>query len=343
MEMSAEVAITRMDRRRLSWPGQPQNALRPGLKNPRRTAPSGACGATERILAKLLRFSDLHVNLNALLLFFRVEGLPALPASLSMYDFDELRPATDALWEAIAARLTDRGIAAPPSLTRGPPLIDLWTDPALLLAQTCGYPLVTGLAGKVALLATPRYDAPGCEGTLYRSAIVVRATDPAATLADLRGRRCAVNNVDSNSGMNLLRAAIAPLADGGRFFGAIITTGGHAASVRAVAGGDADVAAIDCVTWAHLRHLRPYETRGLRVLGWTSATQGLPLITSLHTDAPTRNALLGALDDVARDPALAPVRSQLRLDGFGALTLGDYEPVLALERMAQAAGYPVLQ
>jgi ABC-type phosphate/phosphonate transport system substrate-binding protein len=260
-----------------------------------------------------------------------------------MYDFDELRPVTDALWEAIAARLTDRGIAAPPSLTRGPPLIDLWTDPALLLAQTCGYPLVTGLAGKVALLATPRYDAPGCEGTLYRSAIVVRATDPAATLADLRGRRCAVNNVDSNSGMNLLRAAIAPLADGGRFFGAIITTGGHAASVRAVAGGDADVAAIDCVTWAHLRHLRPSETRGLRVLGWTSATQGLPLITSLHTDAPTRNALLGALDDVARDPALAPVRSQLRLDGFGTLTLGDYEPVLALERMAQAAGYPVLQ
>jgi len=260
-----------------------------------------------------------------------------------MYDFEELRPATDALWQAIAARLTDRGVAAPAALTRGVPLDDVWTDPALLLAQTCGYPLVTTLAGKVALLATPRYDAPGCEGTLYRSAIIVRATDPAASLADLRGRRCAVNTADSNSGMNLLRAAIAPLAGGqAQFFGAILTTGGHAASISAVAGDLADVAAIDCITWAHIQRLRPSETRGLRVLGWTEATPGLPLITSRLTDAPTRRALMAALHDVARDPALASVRSDLRLAGFEALTLGDYESILAHERAAQATFYPVL-
>jgi len=261
-----------------------------------------------------------------------------------MYDFDELRPATDALWAAIATRLADRGIAAPASLARGKPLIDLWTDPALLLAQTCGYPLVTALACKVALLATPRYDAPGCEGAFYRSAIIVRATDSATSLADLRGRRCAVNTADSNSGMNLLRAAIAPLAGGqAQFFGAILTTGGHAASISTVAGDQADVAAIDCISWAHIQRLRPSETRGLRVLGWTEATPGLPLITSRLTDAPTSRALLAALDDVARDPTLATVRSDLRLEGFEALNLGAYDAVLALERASLAAGYPVLE
>jgi ABC-type phosphate/phosphonate transport system substrate-binding protein len=81
----------------------------------------------------------------------------------------------------------------------------------------------------------------------------------------------------------------------------------------------------------------------LRVLAWTEASPGLPLITSRHIDAATRSALLRALDDVARDPALAPVRDALRLEGFERLTFEDYGSVLALERRAQAAGYGVLQ
>jgi len=110
-----------------------------------------------------------------------------LRAALPMYDFPQLTGATDALWSAIAARLTERGVAAPTALTRGVPLDDLWADPALLLAQTCGYPLVTTLAGRVTLVATPCYRADGCDGAWYRSAIVVRASDSASSLADLRG------------------------------------------------------------------------------------------------------------------------------------------------------------
>ena len=50
--------------------------------------------------------------------------------------------------------------------------------------------------------------------------------------------------------MNALRAVIAPLAEGGRFFAEIIETGGHAASLDLVAAGGADVAAIDAVSLA---------------------------------------------------------------------------------------------
>jgi ABC-type phosphate/phosphonate transport system substrate-binding protein len=224
------------------------------------------------------------------------------------------------------------------------PLHELWTDPDLLLAQTCGYPLVTSLAGKVTLLATPCYNAPGCDGPLYRSAIIVRADDPATTLAGLRGRRCAINDPASNSGMNVLRAAVAPLAQGApRFFSEIITTGAHAASVHAVATALADVAAIDCITWAHLQQLRPGETSGLRVLGWTDATPGLPLITSPHTDAPTRHALLLALDDAAKDHGLASARSALLLTGFAQLLPEDYDPILAFEQRAEATSYDLLR
>jgi len=261
-----------------------------------------------------------------------------------MYDFDELRIATDALWGAIARGLGEEGIAAPAVLERGRALGEVWTDPLLLLAQTCGYPLVTALAGKVAVVATPRYRAAGCEGAWYRSAIIVRANAPAACLADLRGHRCAVNGADSNSGMNMLRAAVAPIAGGTpMFFSEMVVTGGHEASVRAVAGGDADVAAIDCVTWAHLRNLRPHAVRGLRVLGWTEPSPGLPLITSLATGAATRRAVARVLEDVARNEALAAVRAALLLEGFEAVPLPAYDVILAAERRAQALGYPALR
>ncbi len=260
----------------------------------------------------------------------------SLIAALPMYDFEELRPETDALWSGIAARLLDQGIEAPGSLLRGPPLADIWTDPDLLLAQSCGYPLMTSLAGRVTLVATPCYSAEGCDGILYRSAIIVRATDTATVLADLHGRCCAVNGADSNSGMNVLRAAIAPLARGaGPFFGAVLTTGSHAASVRAVALGEADVAAVDCVTWAHLRALRPSETRGLRVLDWSDATPGLPFITSGRRDGATIGALRGALADVVSAP--------LFLSGVEFVPLRAYDAILALERRAQAMGYAVLR
>jgi ABC-type phosphate/phosphonate transport system substrate-binding protein len=256
-----------------------------------------------------------------------------------MYDLPELRWATDALWAAIAARVP----GTPAVLERARPLMDVWTDPDLVLAQTCGYPLVTSLAGRVRVVATPRYVAEGCEGASYRSAVIVRADDNAVCLADLRGRRCAVNGFDSQSGMNALRAAVAPLAEGGRFFGEVVTTGAHAASARAVACGDADVAAVDCVTWALLQRVRPAETRGLRVLAWTVASPGLPLITSMKADAATLGALVAALGLVAEDQALAPVREALLLAGFEVLPAGAYGSILAMEHQAVSLGYPILQ
>ncbi len=261
-----------------------------------------------------------------------------------MYDLPELRADTDALWAGIAARLRAHGVAAPAGLWRGGELAAVWTDPRLLLGQTCGYPLVTSLAGRVSVVATPCYLAQGCDGPLYRSAVVVRQADTSASLADLRGRRCALNDAASNSGTNVLRAAIAPLAAGAaRFFSQVVVTGAHAASVAAVANGQADVAAVDCVTWAHLQRFRPETAGRLRVLAWTEATPGLPLVTASATSGATRAILGGALDEVSADPALAGTRAALLLGGFVQVAAESYGRIAELERRAVLAGYPVLQ
>jgi ABC-type phosphate/phosphonate transport system substrate-binding protein len=271
---------------------------------------------------------------------FNASVFGASVASLAMYDFPELAAANDALWSAIAARLEDDGVGEVPSrLTREGPPEETWTNPALLLAQTCGYPLATSLQGRVQLVATPRYRALGCDGAFHRSAVVVRNDALATCLADLRGARCALNDRTSNSGMNLLRVEIAPLARGQAFFGAVTITGSHEASAGLVASGDADVAAIDCVTWAHLQRFRPATTKHLRVLMWTVRSPGLPLITGARTDAATRAALGRALDAVATDPALSDVRGELMLDGFNALPASQYHAILYLEQIAIAQGY----
>jgi ABC-type phosphate/phosphonate transport system substrate-binding protein len=260
-----------------------------------------------------------------------------------MYDFPPLRGATDSFWSAIAARLRAAGIAdVPAELTRDIGHVATWRDRRLLFGQACQYPLATTWHEAVQLLAVPAYTAPGCEGSRYRSAIIVQAENPARRLEHLRGRRCAVNERDSNSGSNLLRAAIAPLAIEGRFFGAVELTGAHLASVRAVAEGRADVAAIDCVSYAHIQRFNPELTSRLRILDFTPSSPGLPYVTARGCEASTVSALRAALASVLADPALAAVRAALLLTGIDFTVDEDYVEVRRLERAALEHGYPQL-
>jgi ABC-type phosphate/phosphonate transport system substrate-binding protein len=271
-------------------------------------------------------------------------GEAARIAALPMYDWPELQAANDALWAAIANSLRTAGVPdVPERLTRDTELTAIWTSPELLMAQTCGYPLATSLAGRVRLLATPRYRAPGCEGPFRRSAIVVEAHGRADHLADLRGATCAVNDHASDSGMNLLRASIAPLADGRPFFADVIVTGSHLASAEAVANGDADVAAIDAVTYAHLLRLRPTVANRLRLLAWTARTPSLPLIAASTLDVEAIDHLRAALGAAVTDPGLRDARDSLLLQGFSRLPQARYRQTLHLEERARELGYAHLQ
>jgi ABC-type phosphate/phosphonate transport system substrate-binding protein len=267
-------------------------------------------------------------------------------ASLPMYDFPELRAAHDAFWSAVAERLNSAGLRdVPRELTRDVGHAEVWRDPSLLFAQGCEYPLAKSFADRVRLVATPMYSAAGCEGARYCSAVVVRGSvvDDVATLADLRGRRCAINELESNSGMNLLRAAVAPLATGGRFFGSVAVSGSHLRSVEMVASGEADVASVDCVSFALFQRLYPAVVSELRVLCWTPSSPCLPFITARSASDSTVRALRSALADVFDDAALAPAREQLLLRGVDLEPREGFGEVLALERGAVEAGYPTIR
>ena len=175
---------------------------------------------------------------------------------------------------------------------------------------------MAGLRGAVTLIAAPEYAFPGCESVAHRSFIVRRAGDPRRELAEYRGATAAINAPDSNTGMNLFRAAIAPIAGRAPFFRAIAVTGSHEASLTAVAEGEADLASIDCVSFALIERGRPELVERVAVIAESPLSPGLPFIMSAGLGAPTiaavREALLAALADPNLAEALRHAGSQGR-------------------------------
>jgi ABC-type phosphate/phosphonate transport system substrate-binding protein len=264
-------------------------------------------------------------------------------ASLPMYNPAEDRGASAALWRGIAHHLVRAGIAdVPERLLDRPPIPDHWLSDDLLFSQTCGYPLTHALKDKVQLLATPCYEAEGCEGSSYCSFVIVAADSPTASLADLRGRRLAFNTPDSQSGMNALRALVAPVAERKKFFGEVIETGSHSASLAYVASGKADVAAIDCVSFALFSRRGRADTRRVRILCRTASAPNLPFITAGSTTPERVQRLRDGLRAAMADPALAGARQALLLKDIMLLPESAYQPLVDMERDAERLGYPRL-
>ncbi len=264
-------------------------------------------------------------------------------ASLAMYvSPPPVAEATELFWEALGNRIRGYGLDAPAMLNHEIRYDEAWLDPDLLFGQTCGYPYVQRLRGKVQLVATPIYGLPGCIGPLKCSFIIVAADSKVASVEDLRGGRAAINEPGSNSGYNLFRHFIAPHAKDGRFFSSVVETGGHRASIEAVANGTADVAAIDCVTFGNTLRFDPARVAGVRILAETAKGPGLPFITSASTSVGELAALRRALAETISDKGLSSVCDTLSLRGVEVLGDSDYDVLAGYDREAAAHGYPAI-
>jgi ABC-type phosphate/phosphonate transport system substrate-binding protein len=269
-------------------------------------------------------------------------GGAALIAILPMYDFPCTAAANDELWASISARLAEAGVQASPRLTRDGDLAEFWRNPGLVFGQTCGYPYVTALKKTVTLVAAPEYSFPGCESASHRSFIIRRATDSRIALNEFCGAIAALNAHDSNTGMNLFRASVAPIAGGKTFFSAIVLTGSHEASVAAVAEGEADLASIDCVSFALLGRGRPELIDRVAIVAESPLSPCLPFIASANLTAPMIAAVREALFEALADPDLAETRATLGLTGARIAAPADYDRVMEIEREAAAMGYAEL-
>ncbi|MCC0036896.1 MAG: PhnD/SsuA/transferrin family substrate-binding protein [Hoeflea sp.] len=251
--------------------------------------------------------------------------------SLPMYDWPEVREATDSLWQAIHLHLAQRGIDAPGALVRGNDPEALWTDPALILSQTCGYPYANRLADKVTLVGTPTHAVTGAAPGRYFSVFVARKSQAPQHLAELSQMRFAYNMAHSQSGF---AAPVRLLASGGHSSSPQpLETGAHRASIIAVATGAADWAAIDAVAWELARRHEP-AADDLVVFARTPETPALPLITG--TGNAGRAGIIADAVEAAIGELDPDVRDALFVTGLVRFKPEDYAPLAAPLPVRQA-------
>ena len=246
-------------------------------------------------------------------------------ATLPMYAEPELRPVIERWWTGVAGHLRDQGVAdVPDALTWSEDRYRPWRSPDLLFSQTCGHPLVHSVGSSVRVVATPHYEAPGCEGPRYRSFVLVREDTEDRSIGELRGKRLAVNGLDSWSGYRVWGRILSASVDVEEMFGDVVITGSHRESVRKVREGRADVCAVDCVSHALLGDRAPDELAGTHILGRTPLQPALPFITGRATTEGELVRIRKGLFAALTDPGLADARSALLLAGASVLTEATY-------------------
>lgn len=242
-------------------------------------------------------------------------------ATLSMYDWPEIRLATDTYWKALQASLSDRGFSPPATLSRVEDPMLLWQSPNLLLGQTCGLPYTQALQEKTSLIGTPAYDIC-CGAGSYYSAIIVRDESKFNKLTDLADARFGYNDKLSQSGFaafyyQMKTDALLPCVLHHQ-----IKTGSHRKSIQAVADGTVDVAAIDAVSWELAKRHEPAAAT-LRVIKTTNPTPGLPYISARRSARDVDQIHLAVIDAMAS--LEESIREDLLLMGFAATQDTDYQ------------------
>ncbi|HEY8678584.1 MAG TPA: PhnD/SsuA/transferrin family substrate-binding protein [Candidatus Dormibacteraeota bacterium] len=216
------------------------------------------------------------------------------------------------------------------------------TDGVVDVAFICGWPYVQ-LADRrpsaVALLAAPILaEAEHGGEPSYCSRVIVRAGSPFQTFADLRGCTWAYNEPASYSGYlatydQLLRVGVTR-----DFFGRMVETGWHEASIGMVQRGEIDASAIDCQVLDVAMRRDPGLASAVRVLTTFRPAPIQPVVAGRHLPPPLRDGLRRALLNLASDRQGRQRLADGNVVRFVAMDDRHYDPIRDRERAVRAAG-----
>ena len=273
---------------------------------------------------------------DAALYDFRMDKIASLP----WYYFPHLAPHYDALWRHVARELRGAGVEGVPAALADPMAYRAhWgDDDRLLLTQCCGYHVATG-AQDLQVVAAPHFEIEGVAPGEYRSLIVMNKKSTARTLSDFK-QGCAVfNENQSFSGYTAMLCTIPPQFQGDQFFSELTPAGTHHEAMKLIAAGEADVAAIDAVTYELLTSYDSELAANLRWIEQTEPAEAPPFVTSRRLPERDVNALRDALVGVSRsrEPSVRDALKALRIRAIVDATNEDYYPMAEQIRDVEAA------
>ena len=210
----------------------------------------------------------------------------------------------------------------------------------------CGLPYVR-LARRepspVELLAAPVLMGTRYGGRpIYYSDVIVHASSPCSTFADLRGRSWAYNDPGSHSGYNVTRYRLLEMGETGGFFGSVIAAGSHQRSIRLVAEGKVDGSAVDSQVLAVELGDHPRLRAALRVIDALGPSPIPPVVASRQLPDPLKVRIRESLLAMGGEPAGRVALASGLVERFVSVEDRDYDPIRQMEATAERAGFVTL-
>ena len=196
--------------------------------------------------------------------------------------------------------------------------------------HVCGITFATAPEGRYLYLATMVADSPDLPAGYYDSLLVTTAkgglSSPAA-FAPAR-HRAVINEPGSFSG-SLTFSAYRQAAHG-TSLGDVMRSGAHLNSIAMVAAGEADLAAIDRISFSLARHVVPQDVDGVSVIERTASHPGIAFVADAGLPDLVGRKLRATIMEFRDDPAWPKLQSLLGISDITVLDPARYAPMVSV-------------
>lgn len=178
---------------------------------------------------------------------------------------------------------------------------------------------------------------------IYFSDVIVRRNSPYRSFADLRGCSWAYNEPQSQSGYGITRYWLARSGETNGYFGKIVQSGFHQESIRMVARGEVDAAAIDAQVLAVELRDHPNLAEQLRVIDSLGPSTIQPLAAARRLWPELKRDIRAILTEMHHDPAAKTILDRGFIDRFDAVEDANYDDIRQMLTVCEQAGFLTLR
>jgi phosphonate transport system substrate-binding protein len=197
-------------------------------------------------------------------------------------------------------------------------------------AFVCAGPYVEGKKKfGMELLAMPQVKGK----SIYYSYIIVRKESEITQFEELRGTVFAFADPKSNSGKLVPTYMLARMNETpDSFFSRYIFTYGHDKSMRAVAEGLVDGAAVDSLIWDYVAQRQPQQIKQLRIIARSDPYGIPPVVVRPGLDPELKKQLKDILLSASTDPEGNDILRGMMIDRFVAGDDANYDSIRRMNR-----------
>ncbi len=153
--------------------------------------------------------------------------------------------------------------------------------------------------------------------TVYHSYIIANSSSAISSFTDLKGKKFAFTDPQSNTGALVPTYMLARMGETPKsYFKEIFYSHSHDNSIRAVADGQADGAAVDSLIWEFINKIEPSLTARTRIVEKSPPYGIPPVVVPAGLDAATRKKLKEIFLTLHNDKKAVHLLEKIQLDRF---------------------------